>query len=77
MERATAQLRAALEKSKGTAAYQKAVDRKDAKALTALLIRNGAPADSRVVGAPGPSGPAFWKFTCCSKKKWGPVTIEN
>lgn len=75
-EKAMAQLRSAAEKSKGTAAFQKARQTKDAKALTVILRRNGAPPDSTAIVTGGSTGQPGIIIRCCSKFRWGPIEIE-
>jgi hypothetical protein len=73
----TALIKQAFDRSKGTPAFTKALESKDTKALTGILIKNGAPKDGTVtIGSGTTGGPPGLHFECCSKKSWGPVILD-
>ena len=72
--RTVAQIRSAVEKSKGGQDFKMALEKKDYKAVGAILILHGAAADI-MVGHSEAAG-LHIKITCCSKMKWGPIIIE-
>ena len=74
-ENAIALINKAVDKSKRTSEFTKALENKDNKSLTKIVITNGAPLDSTVTVYPNPGNPGL-SIECCSKKSWGPVIIK-
>lgn len=71
---AVALIKKAVMTSKGTPEFKRALAAKDGKAISSVLVKNGAPEDTTVTVNPGQ--PAGLTIECCSKKSWGPVIIK-
>jgi hypothetical protein len=76
LESAVGRFMNAVERSRATPEFRGAVEKRDSRALRALLVRNGAPSDLVVTIPESGSTEIKISLSCCSKWKIGPITLS-